>query len=111
MLPTTVAIVSSAFSRGEAGRTLGTDGGTAAVAGPLGPTIGGVLTAVFSWRAVLLINVPLLVLALLFALRDVTKFANIPDGGGWRFLGRVEGRHNAKPPLGAPAAAASTTGP
>jgi transposase InsO family protein len=27
---------------------------------------------------------------------DVTKFANIPDGGGWRFLGRVEGRHNAQ---------------
>jgi transposase InsO family protein len=25
---------------------------------------------------------------------DVTKFGNIPDGGGHRFLGRVEGRHN-----------------
>jgi EmrB/QacA subfamily drug resistance transporter len=71
MLPTTVAIVSSAFSQGSAGRALGMMGGTAAVAGALGPTVGGVLTAALSWRAVLLINVPLLVLTLVFTLRAV----------------------------------------
>jgi transposase InsO family protein len=27
---------------------------------------------------------------------DVTKFANIPDGGGWRYVGRLQGRHNAQ---------------
>jgi transposase InsO family protein len=27
---------------------------------------------------------------------DVTKFANIPDGGGWRYVGRTQGRHNAQ---------------
>lgn len=26
---------------------------------------------------------------------DVTKFGNIPDGGGHRFLGRIKGKHNA----------------
>ncbi|MDT7553704.1 MAG: hypothetical protein QOI16_2240 [Pseudonocardiales bacterium] len=71
MLPTTVAIVSSAFSRAEAGRALGMMGGIAAIAGAVGPSIGGVLTAAISWRAVLLINVPLLVLTLLFTLRAV----------------------------------------
>jgi MFS family permease len=71
MLPTTVAIVSSAFTRAEAGRALGTMGGIAAVAGALGPTIGGTLTASFSWRAVLLINIPLLVVTLVCALRAV----------------------------------------
>ena len=25
---------------------------------------------------------------------DVTKFGNIPDGGGWRFVGRVQGEKN-----------------
>jgi transposase InsO family protein len=25
---------------------------------------------------------------------DVTKFANIPDGGGWRYVGRPQGTHN-----------------
>ena len=46
-------------------------GGIAAVAGALGPTIGGLLTSAFSWRAVLLINLPLLVLTLVFTLRAV----------------------------------------
>jgi len=27
---------------------------------------------------------------------DVTKFGNIPDGGGWRYVGRVQGRRNAE---------------
>ena len=46
-------------------------GGVAAVAGALGPTIGGVLTSVFSWRAVLLVNVPLLIITLILTLRSV----------------------------------------
>jgi EmrB/QacA subfamily drug resistance transporter len=71
MLPNTVAIVSAAFSDQERGRALGTMGGIAAVAGALGPTIGGVLTGVFSWRAVLLVNVPLAVFAVLAARRVV----------------------------------------
>ena len=71
MLPTTVAIVSSAFTRAEEGRALGTMGGIAAVAGALGPTIGGVLTASLTWRSVLLINVPLLVVTLVCTWRAV----------------------------------------
>lgn len=27
---------------------------------------------------------------------DVTKFANIPDGGGWRYTGRAQGGRNAR---------------
>lgn len=27
---------------------------------------------------------------------DVTKFANIPDGGGWRYVGRRQGRRNGE---------------
>ena len=35
---------------------------------------------------------------------DVTKFGNIPDGGGWRFVGRVtEATATAAPPPDAPA--------
>jgi EmrB/QacA subfamily drug resistance transporter len=71
MLPNTVAIVSAAFSAEERGRALGTMGGIAAIAGALGPTIGGVLTGAFSWRAVLLVNVPLAVFAVVAARRAV----------------------------------------
>src|SRR5664280_866359 len=71
MLPATVAILSASYPREARGRALGTMGGVAALAGALGPTIGGVLTSVFSWRAVLLINLPLLVLTLFFTIRAV----------------------------------------
>jgi transposase InsO family protein len=27
---------------------------------------------------------------------DVTKFGNVPDGGGWRFLGRQDGKRNSQ---------------
>lgn len=71
MLPNTVAIVGATFSERERGRALGTMGGLAAVAGALGPTIGGGLTAAFSWRAVLLVNVPLAVFAVLATTHSV----------------------------------------
>lgn len=75
MLPTTVAIVSATFSGRDAGSALGTMGGAAAVAGAAGPVIGGGLTSVFGWRAVLLINVPLALLAVVMALRTVPSDA------------------------------------
>ncbi len=71
MLPATVAILSAAYRKEDRGKALGTMGGIAAVAGALGPTIGGVLTSAISWRAVLLINLPLLVLTVFFTLRAV----------------------------------------
>lgn len=75
MLPATVAILSSAFDPASRGRALGAMGGIAATAGALGPTIGGVLTSALSWRAVLLVNLPLLALTLWATLRAVP-----PDG-------------------------------
>ncbi|MEJ2860006.1 MFS transporter [Actinomycetospora flava] len=71
MLPATVAILSSAFDASQRGRALGAMGGIAATAGALGPTIGGVLTSALSWRAVLLVNLPLLAVTLWATLRAV----------------------------------------
>ena len=71
MLPVSVAIVSAAFPAEKRGRALGTMGGVAAVAGALGPTIGGLLTSALSWRAVLLVNVPLAVACVFATLRSV----------------------------------------
>jgi EmrB/QacA subfamily drug resistance transporter len=71
MLPNTVAIVSAAVPDRERGRALGLTSGAAGVAGALGPTIGGTLTAALSWRAVLLVNCPLAVLAIAGTLHAV----------------------------------------
>jgi EmrB/QacA subfamily drug resistance transporter len=73
MLPTTVAIVSSAYPGRERGRALGIMGGAAAIAGALGPAIGGILTSAIGWRAVLLVNVPLAVLAIAAAILAVPR--------------------------------------
>lgn len=71
LLPISVAIVSSVYPASDRGRALGTMGGAAAVFAALGPTIGGLLTSAFSWRAVLLINVPIALFAIFLALREV----------------------------------------
>jgi EmrB/QacA subfamily drug resistance transporter len=71
MLPGSVAIVNSTFPSSQRGKALGTMGGVAAIAGALGPTIGGVLTSALSWRFVLLVNVPLAVVCVIATLRAV----------------------------------------
>ena len=70
MLPGSVALVNAAFPPDKRGSALGTMGGIAAVAGALGPTIGGLLATV-SWRAVLLVNLPLAVACVYLTLRSV----------------------------------------
>ena len=87
MLPGSVAIVSATFPAHERGKALGTMGGVSAIAGALGPTIGGALTSAVSWRLVLLVNVPLAaacVVATLSAVpRDRAKHAGVHvDLGG-----------------------------
>jgi EmrB/QacA subfamily drug resistance transporter len=71
MLPGSVAIVNATFPSAERGKALGTMGGVAAIAGALGPTIGGALTSAASWRLVLLVNVPLAAICVLATLSAV----------------------------------------
>ena len=71
ILPNTVAIVAAAFPEEQRGRALGLMGGVAAVAGALGPTIGGALTAVWSWRAIPLLDFLLAVVTVAGTLRAV----------------------------------------
>lgn len=73
MLPTTIAIVSATYPGKERGRALGLMGGAAAIAGALGPAIGGGMTAALGWRSVLLVNVPLAILAVVAALLAVRR--------------------------------------
>lgn len=75
MLPTTIAVVSMTYPGADRGRALGTMGGVAAIAGALGPAIGGGLTSAFGWRSVLLVNVPLAIIAIIAALVAVPRDA------------------------------------
>jgi MFS transporter, DHA2 family, methylenomycin A resistance protein len=68
LLPGTLAIISHAFGEGrEQAKAIGIWAGIGGLALPAGPLLGGALIAGFGWRAIFLINVPIVVLALIAA--------------------------------------------
>lgn len=70
LLPGTLAIVTRVYSEpAERARALGIWTGTAALALPSGPLLGGVLIAALGWRAVFAVNVPIVATALAATLR------------------------------------------
>jgi len=63
------AIVAHTFQDHERGRALGLNGVSVAIGLSLGPALGGILTEVATWRAIFLINLPIGLLAILWAAR------------------------------------------
>jgi EmrB/QacA subfamily drug resistance transporter len=63
------AIVAHTFHDRERGRALGLNGISVAIGLSLGPALGGILTQAASWRAIFLINLPIGLLAILWAYR------------------------------------------
>jgi EmrB/QacA subfamily drug resistance transporter len=59
LVPTSLAILGSAFPAGERGRAIGAWSALTAIAGVIGPVLGGWLVEVLSWRAVFFLNLPL----------------------------------------------------
>jgi DHA2 family methylenomycin A resistance protein-like MFS transporter len=74
LLPGTLAIISHAFPDGPAqARAIGVWAGIGSLALPAGPLLGGMLIDVFDWRAIFLVNVPIVVVALVAAARVVRE--------------------------------------
>src|SRR5246127_361411 len=59
LTPGSLAIIEAVFHPDDRTRAIGAWAGLGAVAGAIGPTVGGYLTDAVSWRAVFLINTPL----------------------------------------------------
>src|ERR1700733_14738185 len=59
LTPGSLAMVESGFRPADRARAIGAWSGLGAVAGALGPLVGGLLVGAVSWRAVFLINLPL----------------------------------------------------
>ena len=59
LTPGSLAIIDSVFHPDDRTRAIGAWAGLTAVAGAVGPPLGGYLTDALSWRAVFLINLPL----------------------------------------------------
>jgi EmrB/QacA subfamily drug resistance transporter len=73
LTPSSLALIGSIFDSGERGRAFGAWAGFGAVAGALGPVLGGWLVDAVSWRAIFLINIPLA------AVTVWLTFAGIPE--------------------------------
>jgi DHA2 family methylenomycin A resistance protein-like MFS transporter len=81
LLPGTLAIVTHAFPEaGEQARAIGVWASIGSLALPAGPLLGGALTAAFGWRAVFLVNVPIVIAAFVIARRVVPESREPSEG-------------------------------
>jgi DHA2 family methylenomycin A resistance protein-like MFS transporter len=80
LLPGTLAIISRAFpGRREQARAIGVWAGIGSLALPAGPLLGGLLITWLGWRAIFLVNVPIVALAMVAVLMVVRESAD-PQG-------------------------------
>ncbi len=89
LTPGSLAMVESGFRPGDRARAIGAWSGLSAVAGALGPLIGGLLVGAVSWRAVFLINLPLGVFIVVMAGRHVPETRNPAATGRLDFRGAI----------------------
>lgn len=93
LMPNSLALLGSAFSGEERGRAIGTWAAAGAVAGAIGPLLGGWLVDAVGWRSIFLVNLPLCAGALWL---------------GWRHV--AESREEVEAPLDAFGVAVATLG-
>ena len=73
MVPAGMAIISNAYEGEQRALALGTLVGVSGVAQSMGPLLGGFLTAEVSWRWVFLMNLPLVAVIMIVAVRSIRE--------------------------------------
>ena len=91
LVPSTLATITHVFPESERGRAIGTWTAFSAIAGVLGPFLGGVLIDVASWRLIFAINLPIVLVTILLIVRGVPASADTPMGGRVDVLGAALG--------------------
>lgn len=75
LLPNSLATLGHAFTGEARGKAIGTWAGVGAIAGAVGPPLGGWLVDAIGWRAIFYVNVPVAAVAILIALLYVEESA------------------------------------
>ena len=75
LMPNSLAILGNAFSGEARGRAIGTWAAVGAIAGAVGPPLGGWLIEVAGWRSIFYLNVPVALVAIAVAWRYVEESA------------------------------------
>jgi EmrB/QacA subfamily drug resistance transporter len=73
LVPGSLALISASFRPEDRSRAVGAWSGLAAVAGAIGPFLGGWLVDAFSWRVVFLVNLPVAAVCAWITLRHVPE--------------------------------------
>ncbi len=73
LTPGSLALISSSIDNRDQGAAIGLWSGFGGVAGALGPFLGGWLIDVVGWRSIFFLNVPLVLVVVLVALRHVPE--------------------------------------
>jgi EmrB/QacA subfamily drug resistance transporter len=89
LTPGSLAMVESGFRPADRARAIGAWSGLSAVAGALGPLIGGLLVGAVSWRAVFLINLPLGIFIVVMAGRHLPETRDPAADGRLDFRGAL----------------------
>ena len=83
LMPNSLAILGNAFTGAARGRAIGTWAAAGAIAGAIGPPLGGWLIDVAGWRAIFFINLPVALAAVALALRFVGETADAEQPLDW----------------------------
>ena len=75
LLPNSLATLGHAFTGEARGKAIGTWAGVGAIAGAVGPPLGGWLVDAVGWRAIFYVNVPVALTAIFLALRYAEESA------------------------------------
>jgi EmrB/QacA subfamily drug resistance transporter len=86
LIPCSLALIGASFDEAERGRAIGTWAGFSAVAGAVGPILGGFIVDHFSWRWIFLIN-PLLALPAIWIAAE-----HVPESADPLATGRLDWR-------------------
>jgi EmrB/QacA subfamily drug resistance transporter len=76
LVPSSLAIITASFDGPERGRAFGIWAAASSATTVLGPPVGGFLVDTLSWRVAFLINLPLVAVAVVIALRFVAESQN-----------------------------------
>ena len=90
MMALSMALVAETVPKAKTGGAMGLLGTMSAIGTALGPSLGGVLIAGFGWRAIFLVNVPLGIITLLLAYRQLPRTSTTKtDRAGFDTVGTL----------------------
>jgi MFS family permease len=97
VFPNAIALLRDTLPEGHRARGFGLLGSAVGAAAAIGPALGGVLVGAFGWRAIFLVNVPVVAAAVVLTLRSLPAAAPAPAGPS--AVARKQGRWDWAQPL------------